>query len=292
VEVAQKNINSELWQKVGNKTIKVVVWVVLLAWAALAIFPFLWALMSSFKPRDLVVNNPFDLPFSVWTWDNYTSIFSGTINIFIAYLNSFYISGLVTIATVFIAYLFAFVLARFHFRGKKILEGLVVACMMFPAFSLLFPIVKILSFLGLYGDQLGVVLPQIALNLGFTTLLLSSFIRTLPKDIEEAAFIDGASMPRVIFGMVLPMIKSAVVTAMIFVFLWSYNDLFLQMIIITDERKFPISLLLTRLASKEQGFHWGRMAAAVTLVSFPIIGVYLLLQRYIIKGLTAGALKG
>jgi len=273
VEVAQKNINSELWQKVGNKTIKVVVWVVLLAWAALAIFPFLWALMSSFKPRDLVVNNPFDLPFSVWTWDNYTSIFSGTINIFIAYL-------------------FAFVLARFHFRGKKILEGLVVACMMFPAFSLLFPIVKILSFLGLYGDQLGVVLPQIALNLGFTTLLLSSFIRTLPKDIEEAAFIDGASMPRVIFGMVLPMIKSAVVTAMIFVFLWSYNDLFLQMIIITDERKFPISLLLTRPASKEQGFHWGRMAAAVTLVSFPIIGVYLLLQRYIIKGLTAGALKG
>jgi len=292
MEIVQNQNINRVGLKIVKISLKVVMMAILIFWAALALFPFVWTLLSSFKPRDNVVNNPFELPFGVWTWGNYKGIFSGSINIFTAYLNSFYISGLVTIFTVLIAYMFAFMLARINFKGKPILEGLVIACMMFPAFSLLFPIVRILTAINLYGQQLGVVLPQIALNLGFTTLLITSFIRTLPKDIEEAAFIDGASMPRVIFGIVLPMVKSAVVTSMIFVFLWSYNDLFLQMIIIFDERKFPISLLLTRLASKEYGFQWGTMTAAVTLVSLPIIGVYLVLQRYIIKGLTAGALKG
>ncbi|MCL2599044.1 MAG: carbohydrate ABC transporter permease [Firmicutes bacterium] len=284
--------DKERLQKIVKTALKVIVLTVLVVWAAIAVFPFAWTLFSSFKNRYVVVDKPFAFDFAKDAFENYKKIFEGSLNIGTAYLNSLYISGLVTVGTVLIAYLFAFMLARFRFRGKGILEALVVACMMFPAFSLIFPIVKILSALNLFGEQLGVVLPQIALNLGFTTLLITSFVRTLPQDIEEAAFIDGASLPRVIFGIVLPMVKSAIVTAMIFVFLWSYNDLFLQMLIIDNEKKYPVSLLLNRLASKESGFDYGKMAAAVTLVSFPIIIVYIALQRYIIKGLTAGALKG
>ncbi len=279
-------------KKIINLIVKILIFILLLAWAALAVFPFLWTFLSSFKNRFDIVFEPLTFKFLEFSDANYKKIFEGSLNIFRAYGNSLLISGLVVIGTLISSTLMAFVLARFKFRGKGILEMLVVACMMFPAFALLFPIIKILSALGLFGEQLGVVFPQIALNLGFTTLLLTGFLKSLPIEVEEAAFIDGAGIMRVVFTIVVPMLQSALVTASIFVFIWSYNDLFLQMIIITTEKKFPVSLLLNRLASKETGYDYGKMAAAVTLVAFPIILIYMLLQKHIIKGLTAGAVKG
>lgn len=283
--------------KRSNKKISIIiavlVYCVLILWALLAVFPFIWTLLSSFKPRFHVVSRPLELPFNKYfTFENYGKIFSGSLNILNAYANSFLISGLVVIFTLFISILTSFILARFRFRLKYAVELLVVACMMFPSFSLLFPIIRVLAFFNLFGERLGVVFPQIALNLGFTTLLLTGFLKSLPIEVEEAAYIDGANIFKVLFMIIVPMLKSAVVTAMIFVFIWSYNDLFLQMIIITDERKYPISLLLNRLASKETGFDHGKMASAVIMVSAPIMLVYFILQRHIIQGLTAGAVKG
>ena len=283
--------------KQSNKTTKnfiaVLIYVALTLWALLAIVPFLWTFLASFNPRFHIVVRPLELPFNrYFTFENYKKIFGGSLNIFTSYINSIYISGLVVLFTVTISIFAAFVLARFNFKLKHIIEIVVIVCMMFPAFALLFPVIKILASINMFGTKTGVVLPQIALNVGFTTLLLTGFLKSLPVEVEEAAYIDGAKVPRVLMSIIIPMMRSAIVTSMIFVFIWSYNDLFLQMIIITDEKDFPISLLLNRLASKESGFDHGKMASAVILVSFPIMLVYFMLQRHIIKGLTAGAVKG
>ncbi|HEY8389890.1 MAG TPA: carbohydrate ABC transporter permease [Clostridia bacterium] len=271
----------------------VFIYIILTLWALMAVVPFVWTLFASFKPRFHIVSRPLELPFNrYFTFENYKKIFSGSLNIFTAYFNSLYISTLVVLFTVTFSLLAAFVLARFDFKLKRAVEIVVIVCMMFPSFALLFPIIRILSFINLFGTKIGVVFPQIALNVGFTTLLLTGFLKSLPKEVEEAAYIDGAKVPTVLVRIIVPMMKSAIVTSMIFVFIWSYNDLFLQMIIITNEKDFPISLLLNKLSTKESGFDHGKMASAVILVSFPIMLVYFMLQRHIIKGLTAGAVKG
>jgi raffinose/stachyose/melibiose transport system permease protein len=280
-------------QKSKKNIIMVLIYIALTLWALLAVVPLIWTFLSSFKPRFHIVSRPLELPFNKYfTLENYDRIFGGSLNILIAYLNSFYISILVVVFTVIISILAAFVLARFKFRLKPLVEIIVVACMMFPSFALLFPIIRILAAINLFGTKTGVVLPQVALNIGFTTLLLTGFLKSLPIEVEEAAYIDGAKIPRVLIFIIVPMMKSAIVTSMIFVFIWSYNDLFLQMIIIFNQKDYPVSLLLNKLFSKEGGYDHGKMAAAVIMVSFPIMLVYFLLQRHIIKGLTAGAVKG
>jgi len=185
----------------------------------------------------------------------------------------------------------SFALARFNFKGKKIVYGFIIACMMFPIFSTMFPLNKMLVKMGLNNTKLGVILPQIAGNIGFAVVILTGFIQQLPIEVEESAYIDGATIWQRLLYLVFPMAKSAFATTAIFVFLWSYNDLFLQMIIIKDKSKYPIGALLREISSK-YGTDFGLMASSVTLIVVPVIIVYILLQKHIIKGLTAGAVKG
>lgn len=163
--------------------------------------------------------------------------------------------------------------------------------MMFPIFSTMFPLNKMLVKMGLNNTKLGVILPQIAGNIGFAVVILTGFIQQLPIEVEESAYIDGATIWQRLLYLVFPMAKSAFATTAIFVFLWSYNDLFLQMIIIKDKSKYPIGALLREISSK-YGTDFGLMASSVTLIVVPVIIVYILLQKHIIKGLTAGAVKG
>ena len=169
---------------------------------------------------------------------------------------------------------------------------MIVACMMFPIFSIIFPLQKLLYNLGLNGKHLGVILPQVAGNLAFATILITGFIQNIPVEVEESAYLDGANVFQILWHLILPMSKSAFSSAAIFVFLWSYNDLFLQMLILTDEEKMPVSALLKEISSKEGGTDYGLMVASVAVIAIPVIIVYFFLQKNIIKGLTAGAVKG
>lgn len=288
----------EYYRKVKRKRIvsvilKVLVYAALTLWAVVAIFPIAWTAMSSFKDRGLVILDPFALPNSQsFTMENYKNIFTTSFNIFTGYMWSILISGLVVVIAIVIAVLAAFTMARYKFRFKTVVYTLIVGSMMFPAFSLIVPIVRILNGMKLMNSPIGVVLPQVALNLGFTITLLIGFFQSLPIEVEESAYMDGAGVVRVLFQIVTPMAKSAIVTCVIFIFLWSYNDLFMQKIIITSPKLYPISLLLNSLNTQALGLDYGKMAAASTLVCIPVIIVYCIFQRHIIKGLTAGAVKG
>jgi raffinose/stachyose/melibiose transport system permease protein len=271
---------------------KIIIYLVLSLWALLTIYPFIWVLLNSFKDKNVILVDSFSIPITTFTFDNYKAAVFGRYNILRAYMNSFIISGSVVILVLFITTFSSFALARYEFKGKKFIYGMIIACMMFPIFSIIFPLHELLFKMGINGKHLGVILPQVAGNLAFATILITGFIQNIPIDIEESAYLDGANTVQILWHLILPMSKSAFSSAAIFVFLWSYNDLFLQMLILTDRKMMPVSALLKEISSKEGGTNYGLMVAAVAVIAIPIIIIYFFLQKNIIKGLTAGAVKG
>lgn len=267
----------------------VIVYLILIAWALTTIFPFLWVFNNSFKPSTEVIRSSFSLP-QEFTWINYTNAFEKQ-NILLAYKNSFVISGLVTIGVMLFASLMAFGLTRYNFKGKGIVQMLISASLMFPVFSTIIPVFRMMAEWGMLNKNIAVILPQIAGNLSFATIVLIGFLSSLPLEMEEAAYMEGANVFQVFGKIIVPLCKASLSTVAIFSFMWSYNDLFVQKIMIRDRTMYPISCLLEEISSK-YGTDFGLMASAVTLIVVPVLIIYVFLQKNIIKGLTAGAVKG
>lgn len=265
------------------------IYMVLIIWGVTTVFPFIWVVINSFKPSSEVINHSFSLPME-FTMDNYSNAFSKQ-NILLSYKNSLLISGSVTITVMLLATMMAFAMTRYQFRGKTIVNTLIVSSLMFPAFSTIIPVFKLMTQWKLINHPLSVILPQIAGNLSFAVLVMMGFLRGLPLQMEEAAYMEGANVWKVFTRIIIPLSKPSMATVAIFCFLWSYNDLFTQLIMIRKRTKYPISALLIEISSK-YGTDYGLMTASVTLIIIPILIVYIFLQKNIIKGMTAGALKG
>ena len=268
----------------------IVVYIILIAWAVITIFPFVWVVVNSFKPSAEVLRSSFSLP-QEFTLMNYENAFS-RLNVLNAYKNSFLISGCVTIGVMVLSALMSFGMTRYRFRGKELIRSLIVASLMFPAFATIIPVYKMIIQWGLLGKPIAVILPQIAGNLSFATIVMIGFMQTIPLEMEEAAYMEGANVFQVFVRIIVPLCRPSLETVAIFSFLWSYNDLFVQKIMIAGHRKYyPVCTLLEEISSK-YGTDFGLMAASVTIIVIPVMLVYILLQKNIIKGLTAGAVKG
>ena len=274
-----------------------IVYTILILWSLTTIFPLAWSVMNSFKDTKMIYNNSFVLPdASSFSLDNYRNIFANY-NIFSAYRNSFIISGVVASAVILMSGMAAYILTRYQFFLKKFLIMLLYAGMMFPIYSTIIPVFRMQSAWGIANtphvslNLLSVILPQIAGNMSFAIIVLMGYIRTLPMELEEAAFLEGCTMFGTYFRIVLPLCKPSMVTVGIFSFLWSYNDLFTQMFFLRTKENFAITVLLNNIAAKE-GVNYGALFSSVTLIVIPVLVVYLFLNKYIIKGMTVGAVKG
>ena len=275
----------------------IIVYIFLILWALTTIFPLVWSVMNSFKNKKMIYNNSFSLPVGeAFSLDNYRNIFENY-NILSAYRNSLIISGTVAAAVILLAGMAAYILCRYNFRGKKLLNLLLYAGMMFPIYSTIIPVLRMQANWGIVNSPhvglnlLSVILPQIAGNLSFAIIVLIGYMRTLPVELEEAAFLEGCNMIQTYFKIVFPLCKPSMVTVGIFSFLWSYNDLFTQMFFLRTKENWAITILLNNIASKE-GVNYGALFASVTLIVVPVLVVYLFLNKYIIKGMTVGAVKG
>lgn len=264
-------------------------YIVLSLWGITTIFPFIWIVMNSFKPSDDVLSSSFRLPQSL-DLANFENAFS-KLNILVAYKNSLIISGTVTLGVMLLATMIAFAMTRYNFKGKGIINSLIMASLMFPAFSTIIPVFRLMTQANLLNNPISVIMPQIAGNLSFASVVMIGFLRGLPLELEEAAYMEGAGVAKVFTKIIIPLSRPSLATVAIFCFLWSYNDLFTQLIMIRDRTKFPICALLKEISSK-YGTDYGLMASSVTLIVLPVLIIYIFLQRNIIKGLTAGALKG
>lgn len=276
---------------------KVVTYIVLTLWGLTTVYPFIWVILNSFRKKGLILTDSFSIPLGeAFTMDNYKVAMERS-DFGNAYLNSVLISGTVTIVVVILAGLAAYGLCRYRFRGRGFLQSLVMAGMMFPVFSTIIPVFRMQVLMGVAGtgnrwlSLVATALPQIAGNLCFAIVILKGFIQSVPIELEESAYLDGCNVFQIFFRIIVPAAKSSFATVAIFAFLWSYNDLFTQSFFLRYPQERAITGLLNEISS-QAGVNYGLMASSVVLVVVPVLIVYMCLQKHIIKGLTAGAVKG
>ena len=270
---------------------QVFIYAFLILWSLTTVLPFLWVVINSFKNRDIIQTNAFSLLFEP-TLDNYIKTFTRPPqSVGMAYLNSVIISGSVTILVMLFAGMAAFAMTRYRFRGRKALDALIIASLMFPVFSTIIPVFQMMSSIHVVDNPLGVILPQTAGNLAFAIVILMGYIRSLPVDLEESAFLEGCNVFQVFYKVIMPICRPAFATVAIFAFLWSYNDLFTQLFFLRSPKTWAITRFLNEVSS-QFGTDYGMMCAVVTLIVIPVLIVYIFLQKNIIRGLTAGAIKG
>ncbi len=258
-------------------------------WALTNIFPFVWVLMNSFRTRQYILSDSFSIPTDP-TLENFTTAFD-KLNIFHAYANSFIISTSVTVLVCLLGGLAAYALTRFSFRGHGTFMFCVYACLMIPVFSTIIPVFGLLLNWGLVNTLPGMILPQTAGGLAMAIIILMGYMKSIPVELEEAAFLEGCDVAGVFFRVVLPMSKPALATVAIFTFLNSYNDLFTQLFILRKKDVWAINRLLSEISS-QYGTDYGLLCASIVLVVVPVLIVYVFLQKHIIKGMMAGAVKG
>lgn len=254
------------------------------------VFPFYWAIVSSLKTGS-------DL-FKVEFWPSHLT-FSNFIEIFKEQpfgrniLNSIFVAlGTVSLSLT-VAVTAAYALGRVRFRGRSALLLSILSISMFPQVAILSGMFELIRTLGLYNNLLGLVFSYMTFTLPFTTWILTTFMKQLPKEIEEAAIIDGASTLTICTKIFLPLLWPALVTTGLLAFIAAWNE-FLYALTLTVEsqsKTVPVAIALMTGAS-EYELPWGKIMAASVVVTLPLIVLVLIFQRRIVSGLTAGAVKG
>ena len=265
-----------------------VLYAILFIWLLITL---LWVFLNSFKSSEEILLNGVSLPKSI-NFTNYLTIFSyPDVNLLRSFLNSFIISGSVVLGVLVLGGLAAFGLGRFESKVGKVIDALMVACLLVPSFATMIPNFVTVSSLPIRNTYLAVIVPQIAGNLCFAIVLLSSFMKSLPNELDEAAIIDGASVFQVLKNITVPLTKPMFATVGIMVFIWSYNDLVTSLVYISDQKLKPICVILT-MVSNMHGTDYGAMMAAICITIIPVLILYIMSQEMVVKGLTAGSVKG
>ncbi|MEV0779801.1 carbohydrate ABC transporter permease [Streptomyces sp. NPDC050428] len=263
---------------------------VLVIWALLVVLPLLWAVMSSFKDDNSIFSSPWALPDKLhfenwsraWTQARMSDYF----------LNTILVVGGSLVGTLVLGSMAAYVLARFDFPGNRFVYFLFIGGMSFPIILALVPLFFVMNNMGLLNTTHGLILVYIAYSLPFTVFFLSSFFRTLPTSVAEAAIIDGASHTRTFFQIMLPMAKPGLISVGIFNFLGQWNQYMLPTVLNTDPDKKVLSQGLVQLAVS-QGYKgdYSGLFAGLVMAMLPVLAAYIIFQRQVVAGLTAGALK-
>ncbi|WP_405793570.1 carbohydrate ABC transporter permease [Streptomyces sp. NBC_01506] len=263
---------------------------VLVIWALLVVLPLLWAVMSSFKDDSSIFNSPWSLPDKLH-FENWSRAWTQ------AHMSDYFFNTLVVvggslIGTLVLGSMAAYVLARFDFPGNRFIYFLFIGGMSFPIILALVPLFFVMNNMGLLNTTHGLILVYIAYSLPFTVFFLSSFFRTLPSSVAEAAIIDGASHTRTFFQIMLPMAKPGLISVGIFNFLGQWNQYMLPTVLNTDPDKKVLSQGLVQLAVS-QGYKgdYSGLFAGLVMAMLPVLAAYIIFQRQVVAGLTAGALK-
>ena len=259
-------------------------------YVAFALFPLYWLLKVSITPNDLLYSEGIRLWPSRSSLAHYTFVLTHS-DFPLFFKNSLIVSGSTAAMVTLIAALSGYAMSRFDFRGKMWLVGLMLITQMFPLVMLVAPIFKLFSPLGLTNSLTGLVIVYTAFNVPFATFLMQSFFDGIPRDLEEAAMIDGASRFRAFRQIILPLTLPGVAATLGFVFTAAWSELLFALMLVSkaDASTFPVGLL--SFVSKFS-VDFGQMMAAGVLALIPACLFFLLIQRYLVQGLTAGAVKG
>ena len=258
-------------------------------WTLVAGFPIYLLLINSLKTKKAIYANPFGLP-SEWTLDNYAGVVEGG-NFFRYFANSTLVVVVSLFMFLFLGSLAAYALA--HWKGKmsRAIFFFFLLGMMLPIKIATIRLLELMKVLGLLNTLWSLFLVYIAMGLPTAVFILTEFVRSLPRDLYEAAYIDGAKRSRIYYGIVLPLIKPALATVAIYNLVPIWNDLWFPLIFITQENQKTVLLAVTRLQG-QYATDWPKVFALLTLSALPVIILYLTMSKQFVAGLTAGAVKG
>lgn len=257
--------------------------------ASIVVVPLLTTALGGFKTLGDLHTNPFGLP-AEWQWSNYTDILLGA-RYWKMLLNSFVIAVLTTALTVAVAAMAAFTFAHVRFFGAAFLMNYFLIGLMFPIATAILPLFIRIRDLGLLDTYMGVVLPEVAFGLGISILLFRNFFRNVPKELFEAALVDGSGYIRFFWYVTLPLSRPILATVGIVAFVHSWNNYIMPLIMLNSQDKYPWPLGIM-VYQGEFSTDWQLVLAFITLTILPTVIVFFAAQKHIVSGLTAGAVKG
>lgn len=254
------------------------------------VFPIYWMLVTSIKPNEAILRLPPQFIPPNPTLANYQAILNdGKFLVF--YKNNFIVSGITTLVTLTLAVLAAYSFSRHRFRGSRMVMMLFLSTQMFPAMTLLIALYNMYFRLGLLNTYTALVLACSTNALPMSVWILKGFFDTIPKSLEEAAYIDGSSKGRTLLQVILPLVKPGILAVGLYSFLISWEDFLWGLTLVnkTEMRTLASGIAMTYLG--EYNYDWGRVMAAAVGAAVPILIIFIFLQKYMIAGLTAGAVK-
>jgi trehalose/maltose transport system permease protein len=263
--------------------------------AAMVVFisvgPFLYMVATSFKTGSALFDT------RIWpsnpTLANYTALFEGAQPFGRHLLNSVLVATLTVAGAILMGVTAAYALGRIRFKGKELLMLTLLGVSMFPQVAVLSGMFELIQSLGLFNRALGLVVPYTIFTLPFTVWILTTFMRELPNELEEAAIMDGCGPLRIIFQVFMPLLWPALVSTGLLAFIGAWNEFLfaLTFIVEDDQRTVPVGISLIAGATAFE-IPWGSIMAASVIVTLPLLGLVLAFQKKIVSGLTAGAVKG
>lgn len=273
---------------------KIIYHVIVTIFGLIMIYPLVWMIMSSFKDTNTIFTTAGQLIPEKFTLDNYINGWKGFAGVSFGtfFKNSLFISVVATVGTVFSSSIVAYGLARCKFKGKRILVVAMLLSMMLPAQVLMIPQYLWYQKLGWVNSYMPLIVPYCFAIQGLFTYLMMNFIQGIPRELDEAAKIDGCSYYGIFGRIIFPLMLPVLITSGIFSFMWRWDDFLSALLYINDSTKYPVSLALKLFSDPGSSSDYGAMFAMATLSVLPIMLIFIFLQKYIVEGISTSGLKG
>lgn len=254
-------------------------------------FPLIWMIGTAFKPESEVMAMPPSLLTANPTLHNFERVLSET-NFVVYFKNSLIVATFTTALVLFVATIGAYAMTSFNLRGREVISKSVLLAYMLPSTAILIPLYLIIANMGLTNTLVGLIVAYTGLNLPFAIWIMRAFMAGIPREIESAALIDGASRMEAFVDVVLPQAVPGIISTGVFAFIMCWNEYLYALVMINrdDNRTLPTGVMASLVTG--QAIEWGMVMAAATMMSIPLLLVFLFLQRFVVQGFGAGAVKG
>lgn len=272
-------------KRIGN----IIIYTILILYTLISIYPFIWMLLYSFKDNsEIFITNPFGLP-RIWRFENYKNALE-KFEVITYFKNSIIVSVVTIIFVELFALLFSYVVARVKNNVTRFFKFLISSGMFIPIQAVMIPLVIMVKRFGLTNSYFSIIIPYTALGLPFASMLFYGFYLSLPIELEESAFMDGAKFPAIYFRIILPQMKSAIVVLVIYQFISCWNEFNLALILLTKDhlKTLPLGLVKFWTAYEAQ---WGEVGAAMIMSSLPLLIVYLFFGNQIADAMSTSGMK-
>jgi arabinogalactan oligomer/maltooligosaccharide transport system permease protein len=264
----------------------------LIVMSVIALYPVLWVLKMALTPGQSFDPSPNPIPSEV-SLVNFRTLFAGEgdVSFLLQAWNSIVVAGATTVVAIILACTAGYAFSRFRFPGRNLSLSTLLLTQILPGVVMLIPMYILLGKLGLLDSLMGLILIYATTSIPFSTWNLKGYFDTVPKDLEEAARVDGASQFTIFWKVVLPLARPAIAVTALFSFMTAWNEFVLAATLLSDQSKFTLPVALQRYVGEYQT-DWGTFAAGAVVVSIPVMAVFYALQKHLVGGLTAGSVKG